>query len=70
MPTVAEHYANKMTNALATQPAPFVIDGKNVALVTVNGLMAVVDGAVLTVNQAKDLRTWIKSTFLDGGNAL
>lgn len=51
---------------MAAKPAPFVANGKDVALVTPDGNMALV-GATLTPDQAADLRKWIKQTFMPGG---
>ncbi len=64
MPTVAETYAGKWTEAIQVKPAPFVVDGREVAVVTPEGNMALISGAALRPDAAKDLRAWIKTNFM------
>lgn len=63
MPTQAEVYAEKIAEAMTAKPVSFLADGKEVATVTADGRMAVVS-ATLSVADAKDLRSWIKTNFV------
>ncbi len=48
---------------MAQRPAPFAVDGKEVAIVTPEGDMAMVSGTTLNETAAKNLRQWIKDNF-------
>lgn len=64
MPSPAEKYASDCNAALAQKPAPFTVGTTNVAMVNPDGNMQIVT-STLTIQQAKDLRAWIKATFID-----
>lgn len=67
MGTLAANFADKMTVALLARPDPFVVDGRDVAVVTTDGKMALVGSITLLPEQAKDLRVWIKTNFMQAG---
>lgn len=62
--TPAEAYAQKMKEAQAATPITFKVGGKDFAIVDASGAMAVVTSTTLTADQAKELRVWIKDTFM------
>jgi hypothetical protein len=65
--TPAQTFAKKMEDAAAAAPASFEIGGRPYATVDSQGGLTVTQGVSLTASQAKDLRAWIKTTFMDGG---
>ncbi len=70
MVTNAEAFASKFVQAMATKPLPFLVDGKEVAVVTADGRMTMAGGIPLAPAQAIDLRKWIKENFMAGGGGL
>lgn len=64
MASAAETFAQSMTGVNTTRPAPLTINGQIVATVLDNGDMRVY-AVILTSEQAKTLRQWIKATYMD-----
>lgn len=64
MPTPAEKYASDCAAATAVRPASFKVGSADIAWVNPEGNLQLV-AHPLTPQQAKDLRTWIKTTFVD-----
>lgn len=64
MPTPAEKYAADCAAANAAKPAVFTVDNADVAWVNPEGNMQLV-ARPLTPQQAKELRAWIKATFIE-----
>lgn len=64
MVTPAEKYAADCAAANAAKPAVFTVGDTEVAWVNPEGNMQLV-ARPLTPQQAKDLRAWIKATFIE-----
>lgn len=61
----ADEFADKFATALKARPAPFLVEGKEAAVVTSEGNMTMVSGTQLNSKQAIDLRVWIKKNFME-----
>ncbi len=62
----AQAFAEKFAGAIKMRPEAFVVGGKETAVVTPDGQMALMSGSQLTDKEAIDLRAWIKKNFMEG----